>query len=75
MAYYYINKNPQPFPESGEHEIHRGDRSCSKPPLPENRIELGHFDNCADAAKKARQLYPDWKIDGCELCNWECHKI
>lgn len=75
MSYYYINKNPQAPPEHGEHEIHNNDNFCPKPPLPENRIPLGNFSNCKDATAKAKKLFPEWKIDGCELCNKECHKI
>jgi len=75
MSYYYINKNPQSPPENNEHEIHREDRYCPKPPLPENRIRLGNFDNCEDATKKAKTLHPDWIIDGCHYCNFECDKM
>lgn len=74
MSYYYINKNPQPPPEHWEHEIHKDD-NCPKPPLPENRIPLGNFSNCEDATAKAKILFPDWKIDGCEHCNTKCHNI
>ena len=74
MSYYYINRNPQPSPEQGEHEIHKG-YNCPKPPLPENRIKLGDFPNCKDATAEAKRRFPDWKIDGCEHCNEECHNI
>jgi hypothetical protein len=74
MAHYYINKNPQSVPESGEHEVHK-DSNCSKAPFPENRISLGDFSDCKDALTEARKRFPDWKIDGCEECNNECHKI
>lgn len=74
MSYYYINKNPQPYPEAGEHEIHKDD-NCPKPPLPENRIELGNFSNCEAAMIEAKRRFPGWKIDGCKYCNEECHKI
>ena len=74
MSYYYINKNPQSPPEHGEHEIHK-DYNCSHPPLLENRIELGNFSSCKDAMIEAKKLFPEWKIDGCEYCNVECHKI
>jgi len=73
MSYYYINKNPQPYPEDGEHEVHKD--GCTSAPLPQNRIEVGYFYNCKDAIKKARELFPLWKIDGCKYCSEECHKI
>lgn len=75
MAYYYINRNAQSFPENGEHEVHRSDRNCPKPLLPENRIGLGEFDNCTSALATARIKFPHWRIDGCKHCNIECHKI
>ena len=76
MSHYYINKNPQPSPpEHGEHEIHNDDNDCPKPPLQENRIGLGNFSNCRDATAEAKRRFPEWKIDGCELCNKECHRI
>jgi len=74
MSYYYINRNPQPFPEQGEHEIHKDD-DCPKPPLSANRIGLGNFSNCEDATAAAKKRFPLWKIDGCKYCNVGCHRI
>ena len=75
MAKYYINKNSQGYPESGEHEVHREDRNCPKPPLWQNRYALGDFPNCKQAISRAKILFPEWKIDGCKHCNLECHNI
>jgi len=75
MDYYYINKNPQSPPEHGEHEIHNESYNCPNPPLPENRIKLGEFSSCQDATRAAKERFPKWKIDGCEHCNEECHRI
>ncbi len=74
MAYYYINRNPQPYPEDGEHEIHK-DNDCFKAPLRENRISLGDFNDCGDATAEAKRRFPEWRVDGCKYCNKECHTI
>lgn len=65
---YYLNKNAQ---SNGDHEVHT--HSCSWCPDEENRIYLGDFDNCKEAVKKAKELHPEWKINGCYYCSRECH--
>ena len=66
MITYYVNKNNQ---GNGDHEVHR--RDCEKLPLPHNRTELGIFNNCHDAVKEAKKIYPT--ADGCFYCSNECH--
>lgn len=63
---YYVNKKEQ---LGGEHEVHT--ESCYYLPIPENRLYLGSFTNCADALKEARKYYP--KVDGCAFCCSSCH--
>ena len=63
---YYVNANAQP---TGEHEIHRGDRSCMF--FINEAIYLGEFSSCADALAVAQRLYSN--VDGCYHCCRECH--
>ena len=66
MADYYVNKNVQP---NGDHEVHKD--PCGWMPLPANRISLGSFDNCQDAVRAAKKLYPT--ANGCIYCSLACH--
>ena len=65
MTLFYINRNAQ---EDGYHEVHNGSITCSHPPLPENRINLGYYDTCAAAIADARRVNPGLLIDGCYYC-------
>lgn len=69
MAYFYINRNAQP---DGYHEVHNGTTGCTHPPLRENRIELGYFENCSQAIAAAKAANPTLFIDGCYYCT-DCH--
>lgn len=70
MPRYIVNQNPQ---STGEHEVHRDDGTCPKPPNPENRVELGYFAYCSDALRAARLKWPKHKFDGCYYCANACH--
>jgi len=65
--HYYVNKNEQ---TNSDHEVHTV--NCSRLPTAENCLYLCSFDNCADAVKEAKKMYP--KADGCFYCYRECHK-
>jgi len=67
MASYYVNMNAQ---NNGDHEVHRAD--CEYLPKPEHRRYLGDFNNCFDAVRKAKEIYPT-TADGCAFCSPECH--
>ena len=71
MSLYYVNKNAQPYPEDGEHEVHES--NCGHLPNMENREWLGYFSNCREALAEARKHYK--KVDGCYYCCNSCHKI
>ena len=66
MPQFYVNKNAQ---SSGEHEVHTS--ICNYLPLPENRIFLGSFDNCASAVREAKKHFNN--VDGCFYCCRPCH--
>jgi len=70
MPRFCINKNAQP---TGEHEVHNLDAGCNHLPNTENQIVLGTFMTCHDAIRKAKDDYPDAKIDGCAYCCPDCH--
>ncbi len=61
---YYVSKIAQ---FSGDHEVHV--RTCQY--FPEHRLELGEFEACSDAVRKAKQTYP--LADGCRYCLPACH--
>lgn len=67
MAYYVLNRNEQ---SNGDHEVHTS--ICNHGPS-SNYENLGSFSNCHDAVRKAKGLYPGWKINGCWYCSRECH--
>lgn len=69
QEHYYVNINPQPWPENGEHEVHKD--GCPTPPFGSNRHDLGWFSNCQDAVTAARKVYS--KVDGCKNCIPQCH--
>lgn len=66
MPQYYVNKNAQ---KNGDHETHKD--GCSYMPEPQNRKDLGSFESCFNAVKKAKETYP--KSNGCFYCSKECH--
>lgn len=66
MASYYVNKNAQ---SNGDHEVHVS--GCSFIPSIENRTYLGEFNNCAEAVKKAKEIYKE--VNGCYYCCNSCH--
>ena len=66
MAYYYVNRNPQP---NGEHEVHKS--GCKHMPNEQNRIFLGDFYTCFEAVRTAQKIYPN--TNGCYYCCSECH--
>lgn len=64
MSHYYVNKNAQ---SNGDHEVHK--QGCSW--MPTDYYYLGDFDNCQDAVKAAKKIYP--KSNGCYYCSFACH--
>lgn len=66
MPNYYVNKNAQ---TNGDHEVHTA--SCSRLPLPVNRISLGSFTTCTEAIKEAKKTYS--KSNGCYYRSSSCH--
>ena len=70
MSYYYINRNAQ---DDGYHEVHNGSVNCPHPPLPENQVGLGNYDNCMQAIAAAKRANPSLLIDGCYWCINPCH--
>ncbi len=75
MSYYYIDKNPHPYPEHNEHQIHNDNNFCSNPPFQESKIGLGNFSDCKDATIEARRRFSGWETDGCKYCNRECYRM
>lgn len=67
MPRYYVNTNAQ---LNGDHEVHR-ETGCPTPAAPENRRDLGHFDNCHDAVAAARAHFT--QVNGCAHCSPACH--
>lgn len=65
--HYFVNNNAQP---TGEHEVHK--EGCTELKKVYSKTDLGYYSNCADAVKKARQIYSN--VDGCYYCIPECHK-
>jgi hypothetical protein len=66
MVLYYVNKKAQ---ANGYHEVHES--GCSFMPTEENRKYLGSFNNCFDAIREAKKIYP--QSNGCHFCSKECH--
>lgn len=69
MSYFYINRNAQ---DDGYHEVHDDSANCSHPPLLENRVGIGYYNNCSEAITAARLANPTLLIDGCYYCT-DCH--
>lgn len=67
MPIYYVNRNEQ---SNGDHEVHES--TCSRLPLPENRIYLGTFNSCREAVIAAHRYFT--QVDGCYYCCPSCHK-
>lgn len=70
MPNYIVNSNAQP---NGDHEVHVDNGTCTRMPLPQNRIGLGSHYNCSTAVSTARSAYPYWKVNGCYWCASSCH--
>ncbi len=66
MPRYYVHKKPD---DDGNHEVHRA--GCFDLPLEKNRIDLGVFNTCHPAVRKAREHYTN--VDGCIHCSKACH--
>ena len=66
---YYVNQKTTENPNHN-HEVHTED--CTWLPSAANRDYLGHYDNCSDAVKKAKEKYTN--VDGCATCCPLCHK-
>ncbi len=66
MEEYFVNNYAQ---ANGDHEVHK--RSCYWRHLAENMRSLGVFDNCHEAVKAAKRIFP--QADGCRFCCPECH--
>jgi len=67
MELYYVTATAQ---KTGEHEVHNW--NCSSLPGVSNRLVVGSFDNCKDALKAAKKIFP--QVDGCARCCPECNK-
>ena len=65
---YCVNKK---INTNRHHEIHN--YGCRRLPKPENRKQLGRFDNCQSAVNEARKHYTH--VDGCGLCSPDCNKV
>lgn len=69
MPYYIVNTNVQP--ESGDHEVHEKNSTCTHYPEPHNQLDLGFHVSCHSAVREAKKTYPT--ADGCYYCCNECH--
>jgi hypothetical protein len=67
VPYYCVNTNPQP---NGDHEVH-DTGTCSRLPLPLNRLDLGFHLGCHSAVAEARRSYA--RANGCYWCSIACH--
>ena len=66
---YYVNNDPTKNP-GGHHEVHTEEHANMLKIA--NKSYLGYYFNCADAVKKAKEIYSD--ADGCAICCPLCHK-
>jgi hypothetical protein len=66
MDYYYLNNIARP---TGAHEVHKA--TCAYVSLLQSRINLGAFDDCQRAIKKAETIH--LIVDGCAHCCPDCH--
>ena len=62
MSSYYVRIQPQ---LNGINAVHKDD--CPFLPSPGGRIYLGEFDNCSDAVKEAKKIFP--QVSGCSFCS------
>ena len=72
MTNYYLNLNAQ---YNGDYEVHK--ESCPfyyNYKIGGNFIYIGAFINEQDAVKRAKMLYPVYKIDGCAHCCSKTHR-
>lgn len=69
MQKYCVNNDQTANPRLN-HEVHT-EKHASGLDI-SNKTSLGYFNSCADAVKKAKQIYAD--ADGCAICCPECHK-
>lgn len=70
MPSFIINKNAQ---SNGDHEVHNTTSGCSYMPNAENQISLGDHPSCHGAVAKAKNNWPDHRINGCYYCCNPCH--
>lgn len=68
MQNYVLNANQQ---LNGDHEVHI--IGCIYTPDSKNQIQLGLHFSCTSAVTKAKQLYPEVRINGCRTCSLACH--
>ena len=71
MQSFIINKNQQ---ANGDHEVHNATTGCIHMPNVENQVNLGYHASCKEAVAKAKQQWPNNRIDGCFYCCPACHK-
>ena len=65
-----INKNQQ---QNGDYEGHNTTTGCSFMPLVANQVALGVHTDCASAVRKAKETWPNARINGCYYCCRACH--
>lgn len=70
MQKFVINKNQQ---NNGDHEVHNATKGCSYMPNVENQVDLGYHSSCKEAVTKAKQQWPNNRINGCYYCCNSCH--
>lgn len=67
MFRYYVEKNAC---ENGDHAVHR--EGCAwLPPEEGERVYLGEYEDCFEAVRAAKRLYPS--AHGCWHCARKCH--
>lgn len=67
MPEYCVNRQAQ---NNGDHEVHRLD-TCTRLPLPHNRLALGKHSSCHTAVLEAKRHYST--ANGCAWCSPECN--
>lgn len=63
---YYVNNNVQ---HNGDYEVHVS--TCEYFSMMFNRTEIGEFETCQEAIRKAKKRYP--RANGCFTCCRPCH--
>lgn len=66
MDFYYVDKVAL---KNGDHEVHKS--SCRFVPDEKDRIFLGYFGSCKDAALEAKRYFK--QCNGCYHCCFLCH--